>query len=335
MHDTPALWISESDVAALLTMPEAIAALAPALAAEARGEAGSMPKTMLQYNGHSNLHALGGRLQGLVGTKTWAHTEHGTSPLLMLWDAHDGGLRAVVEAFALGNLRTGATSGLATQQLAHPAARRLAIAGTGKQALAQVAAVLAVRPIDQVQVWGRDAAKAAAFAARVRDTLELDAQAAPSFAEAARGADVVTLATRAAEPFASAQHFKPGAHVNAIGAIGPDREEFMQDVFDHASLVCTDQLAAAQKLSREFRRRYEGRDWNEVLTLGSVILQDRRRGAWDDLSLFKAMGMGLSDVALGSAVLERAQARGLGRPIPQPKKAPIQLRARRDPAPAL
>src|SRR5438093_12304737 len=117
-----AIWITEAEVVQLMDLRDAIAALEAAMREEARGEAHNMTKTLLQY-GKANLHAIGGKLGNLVGTKSWVHTEGGTCPLLLLWDAADGSLVAVIEAFALGNLRTGGISGVATAWMAAPEAR--------------------------------------------------------------------------------------------------------------------------------------------------------------------------------------------------------------------
>ena len=143
-----AIWITEAEVVQLMDLKDAIAALEAALREEARGEAHNMTKTLLQY-GKNNLHAIGGKLGNLVGTKTWTHTQGGTCPLLLLWSADDGSLVAVIEAFALGNLRTGGISGLAADWMARRDAKVMAIAGTGKQALAQVGTMLAVRIRDK------------------------------------------------------------------------------------------------------------------------------------------------------------------------------------------
>src|SRR5258708_26747596 len=101
---TDAIWITEADVVGLMDLKEAIAALESALRAEARGEAQNMTKTLLQYGTAgerkgspapmSNLHAIAGKLDKLVGTKTWTHTQGGTCPLLLLCTAEDGPLVA-------------------------------------------------------------------------------------------------------------------------------------------------------------------------------------------------------------------------------------------------
>ncbi len=330
-----ALWLTEQDVAALLDLSEAIAALESALREEARGEAANMTKTLLQFaapgqaRATSNLHAIGAKLGHLVGTKTWAHTEGGTSPLLLLWDAANGSLVAVIEAFALGNMRTGGISGVATDWLARSDADVLGLIGTGKQALSQVAAVLAVRPIKRVQVYSPRAESRAAFAARVRDELGVDAVDVASVEAACAGAPVVTAVTRSTEPFLRAAMLERGTHLNAVGAIAKDREEFTQDVFDRTSTVAVDNLPGVQQLSREFITRFDTRGWDDVLPLSRVIARGRRRVPADDLTLFKAMGMGISDLALGTELVRRARAQGAGRVIPQPKKARPRLATRR------
>ena len=318
------LWITEADVVGLMDLGEAIGALESALRAEAKGDAQNMSKTLMQY-GKSNLHAIGARLDGLVGTKTWAHTEGGTCPLLLLWDAKNGALVAVIEAFALGNMRTGGISGVAANWLADPAAKVMGLIGTGKQALSQVGTMLAVRPIERLQVFSPTAEKRAAFAAKVREEFGIEVVEASSTEAACKGAQIVTLVSRATTPFLTAAMLDEGTHLNAVGAIAPDREEFTQDVFARVTAVAVDNLAGVRQLSREFMTQYDKAGWDAVPTLATLIASGRRRTPKDDITLFKAMGMGISDLALGVELVKRAHARGVGRSIPQPKKAKARL----------
>jgi len=319
-----AIWITEAEVVQLLDLKEAIAALEGALREEARGEAQNMTKTLLQY-GKNNLHAIGAKLGNLVGTKTWTHTQGGTCPLLLLWSAEDGSLVAVIEAFALGNLRTGGISGVAADWMARKDAKVMALAGTGKQALAQVATMLAVRPIERLQVYSPRPESRAEFAKKAREEFAIEGAACASASEACKGAQIVTLVTRASQPFVSAGMLERGAHLNAVGAIAPDREEFAQDVFDRATRVAVDNLPGVQQLSRELMTRYAARGWDEVLPLSTLVARGQKRGDADDISLFKAMGMGISDLALGVELVRRARERGIGRAIAQPKKAKPRL----------
>ena len=318
------LWITEADVVGLMDLGEAIGALESALRAEAKGDAQNMSKTLMQY-GKSNLHAIGARLDGLVGTKTWAHTEGGTCPLLLLWDAKNGALVAVIEAFALGNMRTGGISGVAANWLADPAAKVMGLIGTGKQALSQVGTMLAVRPIERLQVFSPTAEKRAAFATKVREEFGIEVVEAASTEAACKGAQIVTLVSRATTPFLTAAMLDEGTHLNAVGAIAPDREEFTQDVFARVTAVAVDNLAGVRQLSREFMTQYDKAGWDAVPTLATLIASGRRRTPKDDITLFKAMGMGISDLALGVELVKRAHARGVGRSIPQPKKAKARL----------
>ncbi len=326
------LWIAEADVVSLMDMGEAINALEAGLLAEARGEAQNMVKTHAEWGGGHTLHAIGAVYPqaGFVGTKTWAHTEGGATPLVILFDAHTGALRAIIEAFALGQMRTGGASGVATRWLAAEGADELAIVGTGKQALTRVAAVVAVRPIRRVRIFGRDAQRRAQFAARVRKEFAVETVEAATVEDALRDAPIVTVVTRASEPIVTAAMVVRGAHVNAVGAIVPSRAEIAQDVLARCNCVVADSVPQAQKLSREmieFFGKPEDARWKAVWPLSRLIAEGRKRAAQDDVTLFKAMGMGISDLALGIELYRRAAAAGVGRSLPHPEKAAPRLRS--------
>lgn len=332
MTDSTAIWITEADVVALMNLEEAIEALEAGLRLEAAGAAQNMTKTHVLWGGGHTLHAIGATAEGagLVGTKTWAHTAGGATPLLILWDAASGRLRAIIEAFALGQMRTGAMTGVATRWLAPAEARELAQIGTGKQALTQVAAVAAVRPIQRLRVFSPTAARRAAFADKLRDKgFEFEILAAESVADCVAGAPIVTLVTRAREPFLRAAMVARGAHVNAVGAITPEREEFAQDLFARISFVAADSPQTVRRLSKELMTYYgDGPgDWSDVQPISAVVAAGAGRPPGADLTLFKAMGMGISDLALGLALDQRARAAGAGRPIPHPEKVEPRLRA--------
>jgi alanine dehydrogenase len=326
-----ALWIREQEVVDLVSLPQAIDALADGMQLLDDGGAANMGKTHVTWGGGHTLHALGAIFPaaGLVGAKTWAHTEGGATPLLMLWDAEAGTLRAVIEAFALGQMRTAAATGLATRHMARPDADSLAMIGTGKQAMTQVAAVAAVRRIASLRVFSPTPAKRAAFVAAVRArNFEFEVFEATSAEEASMDADIITLATRATTPFFHSALAARGTHINALGAVTPEREEFAQDLFARADWVVADEPAAALRLSREFSTWFADEARRASLEpLSAVVAQQRRRPDTCDLSLFKAMGMGASDVALGRVVLDRALAAGAGAPIPQPQRAAPRLTA--------
>jgi ornithine cyclodeaminase len=287
------IWISEAEVQERLTLPRAIDAIEAALAREAAGAAATMVNTHLAWGDGHTLHAIGGVDGDLVGTKTWAHTAGGASPLLILWDSETGERRALVEAFALGQLRTAAMSGLATRLLADPSTSVAAVIGTGKQSLPQVEALATVLSLTSVRVHSRDAEHRRALVARVEAAVGVEAVAVDSVAAAVDGAGVVTTVTRATVPFLDAAMVASGTHVNAVGAITPERAELCGDLVDRC-LVVTDSVEQARRLASEV----EGR---ELVSLSSLVGRPRPAA---DVTLFKAMGIGLADVALGRAILE-------------------------------
>lgn len=305
------LWISESQVVAAIDLGDAVAALTRGFAEEGRGRAVAMDKTMIGFGDHATLHALGASFDAdhLVATKTWAHTPGGADPQLLVFDANDGSLLSVIEAFALGQLRTAGTAALATERLARQDARRMAIIGTGKQALAQVAAVASVRRLSEVRCFSRDAAKRAQFAGRVADELGVPGSAMSSVDEAVEGADVITLVTRATEAVLRDDMVGPGVHVNAVGAIALDRREFEPSLLGRCEVVATDSLSQCMRLSSELRDFY-GADpdgWASVETLGGIVAAGRERSSAGDITLFKGMGSGIEDLSLAREVLARVR----------------------------
>ena len=122
----------------------------------------------------------------------------------------------------------------------------------------------------------------------------------------------MTLITRAVEPFVDAAQLADCRHLNAVGAILPAKAEFAQDVFERADRVVVDDLENARRGSRELRERYgvDAPSWPGVSRLSDVLAAGETRA----LTLFKGMGMGLSDLAMATVVYEQALARGLGVP---------------------
>ncbi len=324
------LWLSENEVVSLMDMGEAIEALGKGLLAEAQGQAQNMVKTHVAWN-KSTLHAIGAAFPqaGFVGTKTWAHTKGGATPLVILFDGQTGDLKAIIEAFALGQMRTASASGVATRCLATGDADEFAIIGTGKQALPQVAAVVAVRPIRCIRVFGPNKDRRSSFVNRARQEFNLEVVEAESIREAVEGAQIITTATRATEPFLTADMIAQGAHINSIGAIIPTRAEVAADVLPRCDQVVVDSKPQAQKLSRELMEYYgsgEGH-WDQVASLANVVAGGEERSATSDLTLFKSLGMGISDLSLGMELYRKALEQGVGRDLPQPEKATPRLQA--------
>jgi alanine dehydrogenase len=325
-------WISESDVVQLMHLGEAIDALTRGVEEEGAGSAHNMEKTAAHWGTSSNMHAIGAVFEGagVFGTKTWGNTpEGGSTPLLIIWHATTAKLLAIIEARALGQMRTAAMSAIATRWMSDEAADDLALIGSGKQALTQVAGIAAVRPLRRVRVFSPTAAKRDAFAQKLRVSFPaIEVKVADDPAAATQDASIITLITRARDPVITASMVARGAHVNAAGAITRERREFAQDLFARATLVAVDTFAATRELSAEFIDWYDGEragDWSSVRRISELVAAGRPRPAGTDISLFKPMGMGISDISLGIEIIRRAQESGLGRLMPSPGFATPRL----------
>jgi ornithine cyclodeaminase len=238
-------------------------------------------------------------------------------------------LRAVAEAFALGQMRTGAITGVATKWLAARGADDMAVIGSGKQAVTQVAAVHAAVTLKRLRVFSPTKAHREAFAARMAAEFGFEAVAADSVESCVKDAPIVTCATLATKPFLASAMLARGAHVNAIGAIVPARIEFAADIFPRCAVVAVDNLPTVQKLSQEFIKYFGANiePWDRVTPLSQVVAAGQGRPPGADLTLFKAMGMGISDLAMGAELLTRAAQRGVGRPLPARERVQPRLQA--------
>jgi ornithine cyclodeaminase len=323
-------------VVSLVTLDDAIPALERGLRAIGRDEAFNVPKALGAFGDGSSMHSLGSGAPslGYVGYKSWVHTKRGATALYTLFNAADGSVAAVIEAAALGQLRSAAMTGVGTRWLADAAADDMALVGTGTQAITQVAAINAVRPLRRLRVWSPTAEKRHAFVEQVRRQFGFAVVEAPTLEAATKDAPIVTLVTRAKEPFLHAGMLARGAHLNAVGAILPANAEFHQDVFDRVGLIAVDDVTGVRRASRELMERFGSDEeaWKKVRPIGELVAQNAQRPAACDVTLFKAMGMGLSDLSVAIMAIERAREQGIGRPIAHPVRAVPRWNA--TPAPA-
>jgi ornithine cyclodeaminase len=324
------IWLTEADVTSSIDLAGAISALERVLAAEAAGQAQNMTKTHVMVGANDVLQALGGSVasEGLCGTKTWVNVAGKSQTLLIVFSLVDGSLQAAIEATALGQIRTAAMSGVATKWLAPAVATEMTIIGTGKQALPQIAAIRAVRPITRVRIFSRTEVKRRALADAVRAKFrDIRITDCTRLEDAVAESPIVTLCTNATQPFFSAAMVGRNVHINAVGAIVPARAEFFDDVFQRCSAIAVDSIDTVKELSREFREYFgSGRaPWGLVRSISQVIRDGQGRPANADLTLFKAMGMGIADLAVASEILRRCKSRGMGEALPERIRADLPI----------
>ena len=317
-----ALWLSEQDVTSLVSLEDAITALEAGLRSQVNGEGQNISKALAAYGDSSSMHSLGSALPalGYCGYKNWVHTKRGAKAVFVLFDASEGRLLSVMEANSLGQLRTAAMTGLGTKWMAREGANDMAIIGSGRQAMAQVAAINAVRKLARIRVWSPTPEKRQAFAEQLRNKFSAEVVVAPGIEAATEGATLVTVVTRSQDPFLNSSMLPAGVHLNAVGAILPANAELHQDVVARAGYIAVDDVVGVKKASRElidFFENGEGRgNWNRVHSLGKMIADDKRPPSNTDLTMFKSVGMGISDLSVAILAYERASKAEVGGSLP-------------------
>lgn len=315
-----AFFLTEAQVHSLLTMPEALDALERAFAAEGQAEVLNNPRQRL-YLPDGVFHMMGAALlsEGVFGFKAYASFAPKTRFLFFLYDADNGNLLCVMEADRLGQIRTGAASGIATQYMARHDARTMGILGAGWQAETQVEAVCAVRSIARVKVYSRHPERRQQFADRMSERLGISAVPADSAEEAVRGSAIVVCATTAREPVLQGEWLDDGAHINAIGANAISRRELDVSVFARCHTVVVDNREQAKVEAGEIIAAVEARrlNWRQVHELADIVV-GRVPGRTDpaEVTLFKSLGVAMEDVAVAHVVYRKALAQGIGQGLP-------------------
>src|SRR5439155_27125521 len=245
--------LTEDDVSRGLTMDVAIEAVEAAFRKLALDEADNVPRQRCQTD-LVMLHVLpaAAKTLGAIGFKGCRTSKQGARFPVTLYDAKSGAMTAVLEADLLGQFRTGAASGVATKKLARNDASTVGLFGTGKQARTQLLAVCKVRPIKKVHVYGRDAERRKAFAARMAQETGVEVVPVEKPEEAAKGHDVVITATSAREPVLFGEWVSAGQHLNLIGSNFLGKTETDVEVFRRAQLVTVDSKEQAKLEAGDF-----------------------------------------------------------------------------------
>jgi ornithine cyclodeaminase len=321
------LWITEADVCNLIDLSGSAEALEKGLKLEAEGKAVNMTKTQTVWDVGS-LNVTGAQFtgDGLVGAKVWSNANLGAAPIIVMHNAKDGQIAAIVEAFALGQMRTASLSSVAAKWCSVEDADEMAIMGSGHQALPQVAAIAAVRDLKRVRVWSRTPANRDTFVDELRDAFDFEIVPCDSVEDAAKDCPIITTFTRAKEPFLFADMVSPGTHINAGGAIIPTNAEIDQGVFDRCDKIVCDNMAQVQKGSRELME-YAARagNWDAVIPICDLVRDQKPRPAGADITIYKFMGMGLADIASAVEIFKRARAQGVGHEVPHPHRSKPRL----------
>jgi ornithine cyclodeaminase len=315
-----ALLLSEDDVSTVLTMDAALESVEEAFRALGAGEAQNQPRRRVRIRG-GMLHNMSASLPSrkALGIKAYASVRGTTRFLIAVWDTDNGDLKALIEGDRLGQIRTGAASGIATKYLANEDASVLGMIGTGWQARSQVEAICAVRPLQQVRVFGRDPERRQVFAEEIQRVTAVETVAVESGEAAVRDADVIATMTSSAEPVLLGEWMRPGVHVNAAGSNATNRQEIDVEAVRRAGLVVVDNLEGAKLEAGDLTAAVEAGAlaWDQVVELGAIVTgQQPGRADRQQITLFESQGLAVQDMAAAAFVYEQARERGLGQEVP-------------------
>jgi alanine dehydrogenase len=307
------LYLTEDDVAELLTPADAVEAVEACFRRMAAGAVENRPRYRLRLEeGALAVMAAADLELGYAGAKVYAGFGGGARFAVLLFRTDSPELVAVIEADKLGQLRTGAASGVAAKHLARSGARSLGLIGCGWQAESQLAAIRAALPdLEQVVAYCRSEERLRAFCD------EHGAEPGESHRDPAE-CDVVVTVTTSKDPVLRGEWLRPGALVCAVGANDGRRRELDTVVLERAAFVCCDSLENAKLESADLSEPVESGvlDWLEVHELQEVVAEEvTGRQSDEDVVVFKSNGLAAWDIAAAAAVVERARASGAGRDL--------------------
>jgi alanine dehydrogenase len=304
------LYLTEDDIADLLTPADALVAVEGCFLRMARGAVENRPRTRLRVeDGVFAVMAATDDELRRAGVKSYTWLSGGTPFVVVLFDLERAEVAAVIEADKLGQLRTGGASGVAAKYLAKQHAQTLGVIGCGWQAESQVACIREACPsIERVVAFCRTEERLEEFCRRV------GAEAGETHRDAA-GQDVVVTVTTSTDPVLRGEWLEPGALVCAVGANDPRARELDNTALERATFVCCDSREQARLESGDLIEPVQQGilDWLEVHELHDVVAGELSgRESDEDIVLFKSNGIAAWDVAIAETAVARARERGAG-----------------------
>lgn len=317
--------LSAEDIKKALTMPQAIAAMRTAFSqlsscdvsmptrahidtSDPKGTALFMPS----YSGSENAICI-------KTVTLFPGNPANNLPLIQgmvcLFDGSDGRPLAILDAPTLTSLRTGAASGLATDLLARKDATTAAIFGAGVQGRTQLAAVAAVRDLQQAWIYDKSESAAKKFADEMSQQLDINVCPAASPAEALVSADIACTATVSNTPVFDDASLPAGIHINAVGSYKPHVQEIPLETVIRSKVVVDHKHSALEETGDLIIPIEKGVFSPEKIhaELGDLLTEKLpARTSPDEVTLFKSVGVAVQDLTAATAALKNAQEQNIG-----------------------
>lgn len=318
-----ALFLKEQEVSQLLPMGECIDVLEKVFGYAGQRLTDNKSRSRIRLP-RGLLHFMAGASLGpdLPGFGYKAYSTFAGAPTrfhVMLYHLETGELLAVMEASSMGQIRTGAASGLATKYMARPDASTVAVIGSGYQAETQLEAVCAVRGIKSARVYSRTPAKREDFARRMTEKLNVEVLPAEGAEECVVEADIAIAITSARDPVIKGEWLGDGCHVNAAGGNHWMRREIDEGAVQRANVIVVDDLEQAKTECGDLIWPAERGTfrWSGVHELKEVV-SGRVPGRSDSsaVTLFESQGVAIEDIAAAAHVYHKARRSGIGQELP-------------------
>ena len=314
------LYLTEGDVEQLLTMPIALEAVETAFRHLGTGKAENIPRRRLHLP-QGSLHLMAASLPelGYMGYKAYTVFRKRLQFYFWLYETESGALVCMMEANRLGQIRTGAASGVATRWMAREDVQTAGILGAGWQASSQLEAVCRVRPVRRVLAFCRTARRLDRFCATMREQLGIPCLPANSAEAVVDESDILITITNSSRPVFEGGRIRPGTHINAAGGNSLARRELDEACLKRCGTIVVDSRDQARLECGEFLRPVEKGflHWEQVGELGEVVTGRRPpRNNPEEITLFKSLGLAIEDVAVAARVYQLALERNHGRMIP-------------------
>jgi alanine dehydrogenase len=315
------LHISEDEVRSLLTMPIAVEAVEDISRKQASGEVVVHPRRRFEFKGGNFFHymAAADHTDGFIAMKQYTYVRGKLQFIVPLYEMSTGNLLALIEADYMGQLRTGAASGVATKYMASRDAKSAAIIGTGGQAKTQLEGIAAVRQLEIVHVYGRDPTRREAFCLEMSVRTGVPVHAAASASEAVRAAHIVCTATTAQNPVIKGSDLETGVHINAVGANHANKRELDDEAVASADVIVVDSVEQSRQEAGDLIIAFHGDEscWTGVKRLSDIVAgKVTGRTSDSEATLFKSNGIASWDLAVAMKVYKAAREKNLGRELP-------------------
>lgn len=326
------LILRATDVPRALPMAEAIEAVKRAYRALSAGEVEMPLRLSLPVAPHEGVslfmpayvHTPHEEALAVKVVSVFPHNEKRGLPLIhaavLVLEVRTGRPLALLEGSTLTAIRTGAASGVATEVLARPESRVLAVFGAGAQSRTQIEAVCTVRPIERVWLFAPHREHAEALAAEVagQGPVPTDVRVAASPREAVAEADIICTATTSHTPVFADADLKPGVHINGIGSYTPDMAEVPPETVARALVVVDSRQAALAEAGDLIQPLRAGRITEAHIhaELGEILLGRKPgRTSPEQITFFKSVGVAVQDALTARVALRNALEQGLGQRV--------------------